>query len=216
MFQQEQDGYNKSEVDNYIQQLKTSYEAKLMAEKLKVLDAEKKLLDVKNERQEIENKEKNIMNALSVIEKQKRFQEEGSKKINSLVASKLELLISELELKFPQFMRDRDFVSLLNEFKKVVSSFSNETAENSPASITRPVYSENDSMRMLLNKMQEYRKKKEPAKEVHIQPVVPENVSHVPDIKNVEDEDSGFNLEEALNPTDDLEEIMRAFDFYND
>ena len=28
--------------------------------------------------------------------------------------------------------------------------------------------------------------------------------------------ESGFDFEEALNPTDDLEEIMKAFDFYNE
>ena len=27
--------------------------------------------------------------------------------------------------------------------------------------------------------------------------------------------DSGFSLEEALNPKEDLEEIMKAFDFFN-
>ena len=28
--------------------------------------------------------------------------------------------------------------------------------------------------------------------------------------------ESGFDLKEAVNPKDDLEEIMKAFDFYND
>ena len=211
MFQLEEDGYKKSEVDTYIQQMKSSYEAKLMAEKLKVLETEKKLLDVKNERQEIEYKEKNIMNALSVIEKQKRFQEEGSKKIYSLVASKLEILISELELRFPQFMHDKEYVSLLTEFKKVVESFKKETAEK--ASITNPVNSENDSMRMLLNKMQEYRRVKDAPKEVHLKKESPAPASKE---ETEDDFDSGFNLEEALNPTEDLEEIMKAFDFYNE
>ena len=29
-------------------------------------------------------------------------------------------------------------------------------------------------------------------------------------------DDSGFDLKEAVNPKEDLEEIMKAFDFYND
>lgn len=218
MFQEEYNGYKKSEVDSFIQQIKTSYEAKLMAEKLKVLDAEKKVLDIKNERQQIESKEKNIMNALNVIEKQKRFQEEGSKKIYSLVASKLELLINELELKYPQFKHEKGFVELLNEFKKVVSTFKLEISSGS--SITNPVNSENDSMRVLLNKMQEYRRGQESApKEVHIKttqkPATASQQQTKEPITNNESE-SGFNLEEALNPTDDLEEIMKAFDFYNE
>ena len=60
MFSQEIDGYNKTEVDSFIQRMKASYEAKLMEEKLKALDSEKKVLDLKNERMEIENKERNI------------------------------------------------------------------------------------------------------------------------------------------------------------
>lgn len=212
MFQQEQNGYKKSEVDSYIQQVKSSYEAKLIAEKLKVLDAEKKLLDVKNERQAIESKEQNIMNALNVIEKQKRFQEEGSQKIYSLVVSKLEVLISELELKYPQYKREKDYANIIAEFKKVVESF--KSALSNSSSITNPVNSENDSMRALLNKMQEYRKAKNtPAKEVHISTTpVATPASSIPNDVS----ESGFDFEEALNPTDDLEEIMKAFDFYNE
>ena len=43
MFQQELNGYNRSEVDSYIQRLKANYEAKLMSEKLKALESERKL-----------------------------------------------------------------------------------------------------------------------------------------------------------------------------
>ena len=34
--------------------------------------------------------------------------------------------------------------------------------------------------------------------------------------KQVVEEESGFDLKEALNPKEDLDEIMKAFDFYND
>ena len=34
--------------------------------------------------------------------------------------------------------------------------------------------------------------------------------------KQVIEEESGFDLKEALNPKEDLDEIMKAFDFYND
>jgi hypothetical protein len=29
-------------------------------------------------------------------------------------------------------------------------------------------------------------------------------------------DENGFNLKEAVNPTEDLEDIMKSFDFYND
>ena len=36
-------------------------------------------------------------------------------------------------------------------------------------------------------------------------PIIPQDVS-----------ESGFSFQEALNPKEDLEEIMKAFDFYNE
>lgn len=206
MFSIEINGYNKNEVDTFIQKMKTSYEAKLMEEKLKVLDSEKRLLDLKNERVEIENKEKNIMNALSVIEKAKKFQEEGSKNFNKLIMDKLELLLRELNLRFPQLRRDQNFEDLMSEFTKMMQSYKNNM--DTMSDITRPIYSENDSMRLLLNKMQDYKKVQEPPKEVHIS-TVPKTLKDYPV------SESGFSFEEALNPTENLEEIMKAFDFYN-
>ncbi len=205
MFSEELNGYNKIEVDSFIQRMKTSYEAKLMEEKLKVLDSEKRLLDAKNERVEIENKEKNILNALNVIEKAKKIQEEGSKNFNKLIMDKIEILLKELNTKFPQLRRDQNFEDIMSEFTRIVQSFKDNYDKMS--NITRPIYSENDSMRLLLTKMQDYKKTPQPPKEVHI--------STTKTLKDYPVSESGFSFEEALNPTEDLEEIMKAFDFYN-
>ena len=167
MFQQELNGYNRSEVDSYIQRLKANYEAKLMSEKLKALESERKLLDAKNERVELENKEKNILNALKTIEKQQQFQEEGSRKIYGLVMEKLELLLNELNLRFPELSHDSQYLDILDEFSKVITSAKNEM-KKAPA-MTYSVNSGNDSMRALLSKMQEYRKIQDTPKEVKIQ-----------------------------------------------
>lgn len=212
MFSQEFNGYNKNEVDSFIQRMKAGYEAKLMEEKLKALDSEKKVLDLKNTRFELENKEKNIITALNVIEKAKKFQEEGSKNYYKLVMDKLELLVKELMLKFPEFRKNANFQDILDEFNSMLNEYKSKL--DKPTNITQPVYSENDSMRMLLNKMQDYRKGQETPKEVHIMTIKPDE-SYQP-IKEYKDtSESGFSLEEALHPTEDLEEIMKAFDFYN-
>ena len=206
MFSQEINGYNKTEVDSYIQRLKANYEAKLMEEKLKTLDSEKRVLDLKNERSEIENKEKNIMNALNVIEKAKMFQEEGSKNFYKLIMDKLELLIKELNTKFPVLRRDQNFEDIITEFTNMVANYKDNI--DKVTDITRPIYSDNDSMRMLLNKMQDYKKTQDLPKEVHITTNKPQ--------RGIPVSESGFSFEEALNPTEDLEEIMKAFDFYNE
>ena len=65
-------GYNKKEVDAYIERLKASYESKLMDEKLKTLESERRLLTFKNQHSDIAHKEKSIMEALDVLEKAKK------------------------------------------------------------------------------------------------------------------------------------------------
>lgn len=214
MFQQEFNGYKKSEVDSFIQTMRSSYETKLMAEKFKVLDAEKKMLEMRSQRQEIEFKEQNILN---VIERQKRYQEEGSRKISGLIIDKVELLLNELNMKFPQLKKDIEYIEILEELEKTVKSY-RATSENTKE-ITRPVNSDNDAMRMLLTKMQNYKKEQETPKEVRINTKPATNqqkpkATYIPP-QAIPANESGFSFEEALNPKDDLEEIMKAFDFYN-
>ncbi len=205
MFSQEINGYNKTEVDSFIQRMKAGYEAKLMEEKLKALDSEKKVLDLKNERTEIENKERNILNALSVIERANKFQEEGSKTFYKLIMDKLEALIDELNNNFPEFHKDKNFENIIAEFSGMIKNYRD--GLDKMTELTRPIYSDNDSMRALLNKMQDYKKVQDTPREVHI----PTNKKTITDYPVSE---SGFSFEEALNPTEDLAEIMKAFDFY--
>ncbi len=207
MFSQEINGYNRAEVDSYIKRMKASYEAKLMEEKLKALESEKRILDMKNEKSELESKEKNILNALSMFEKAKKFQEEGSNNFNTLIMNKLELLVRELNIRFPSIMRDQNFEEIMNEFSSMIENY--RTTFEKMNNITQPIFSNNDSMRLLLSKMQDHRKQEAPMHEVHIQ-------TTRKTLKDVPVSESGFSFEEALNPTEDLAEIMKAFDFYND
>ncbi len=204
MFSREINGYNRAEVDAYISRIKSFYESKLMEEKLKTLESEKRVLDMKNERTEIENKEKNILNALSMFEKAKKFQEEGSNNFNSLIMDKLELLVRELNLRFPSLLRDQNFEDIMSEFSSMIQNYRSTLEKMND--ITKPIYSNNDSMRLLLSKMQDHKKQ---GHEVHIQ-------TSRKTLQEVPVSESGFSFEEALNPTEDLAEIMKAFDFYNE
>ena len=208
MFSQEINGYSKDEVDSFISQLRANYEAKLMSEKLKALESEKKYLDLKNQSDSFETKEKNILNALSMIEKAKKFQEEGSRNFSNLIMDKIELLFRELNLKFPQLQHMQDFQNIMDEFESLMKNYKENI--NKMNNITRPIFSENDSMRLLLNKMQDYKKVQDTPKEVHITTNKPTSLKEFPV------SESGFNFDEALHPTEDLSEIMKAFDFYND
>ncbi len=229
-FSEEPYGYNKKEVDAYIERLKATNESKLMEERLKTLEAERRLLDLRNQHLELRHKEKNILDAIDVLEKAKKFEEEGTKSFYALVFDKLQLLVQELEVKFPQLKNDKEYETILKELISVIDNYKNKISQE--ASITNPVNSPNDSMRLLLNKMQEYKKGQDYPREIRIStykndddeippylqflqakpdntpmqtPIIPQDVS-----------ESGFSFQEALNPKEDLEEIMKAFDFYNE
>ncbi len=279
-FSEQFNGYNKQEVDAYIERLKASYESKLMDEKLKTLESERRLLNFKNQHAELANKEKSILEALDVLEKAKKFQEEGTRSFYSLVFDKIKLLVHELDMRFPNMRRNNEYNNIIQELYNLISDYKDKFVPENY--ITNPINSSNDSMRLLLNKMQEY--KKEPTKtppEVKISTnsvkdttiytnfykrnsfvfkpkEKEENASEnnsvtsntngsastlnnqtnqsvnnntnqnyftqserkiLPDENNIQKypkSESGFSFEEALHPKEGLEEIMKAFDFYNE
>ena len=245
MFSYQNEGYNKDEVDKYIAKLKAEYEAKLMEEKLKVLESENKLLDFKKKSYELENREKNIMSALDAF---RRYQDEGSRNITALRLEQLNmiyqeflLVIKELSLQY----RGIENNNSLNKLKEALSTIVNKI-ELEDENLTSKANTENDSMRMLLNKMQGYKKAQDNPREIRIsrtdeherknqiRPVtdmqLEENdqfstladkfLATAPEdikAKQVEPEDDykPLDMKEAIMPKDDLAEIMKAFDFYN-
>lgn len=242
MFSTEYNGYNKTEVDKYIARLKAEHEASLMEEKLKVLESEKKLLDYKNKSYDIENREKNIMSALDAF---RRFQDEGNNNIKTLhyeqikmINEQLQLSFKQLCIQFPELSHSATFSKMFNDLERILSQ-----AEVQPAEITSMANTENDSMRILLTKMQGYRRGQDSPREVkivraqeerknQIRPVsdmslddndpydnlVDKFLSTQPEEKHEKSikQEGGFDLKEAINPKDDLAEIMKAFDFFNE
>lgn len=240
MFSQEMYGYNKKEVDKYIDELKTYHERALMQEKLKVLEAEKKILDIKKRTQDIESREKTILN---VLESYKKAQAEGTHNIEVLRAEQLKMIylqlqsfLTDLNTKVPGVLLNSNYRKLINEIENILDKNQIKTDEYVSAG------TENDSMRILLSKMQGKRTQ-EPAKEVRVERSInkPSQIRPVTEMrldagdnydnlvdkflnsappeeqpKSLKIQSSGFDLKEAINPKQDLSEIMKAFDFYSD
>lgn len=209
MFNSEPNGYNREEVDGYITRLK----AELMQQKFSLLESEKKRLDAQQQREEVENKEKNILRAIQVFEDARKFQEEGSKSMYALkieqmtlVYRKFEDVLKKIYMLHPELEKDRELGKLVNDLEDVLDKAK---GENVSGILTSPINSDNDSMRVLLSKMQEYRKSNENPKEVRIARI---NVKKQP---QSQPSSSGFDLKEAVNPKIGLDEIMKAFDFFN-
>lgn len=209
MFRNELNGYDKQEVDSYIARLKTE----LMEQKFSLLESEKKSLDAQKHREEIETKEKNILRAIQVFEDTRKFQEEGSKSLYALkveqmtlVYRKVEDVLKKIYYLHPELQSDRELGGLVSELEDIISKAKGESVTGV---LTSPVNSDNDSMRVLLGKMQEYRKNSESPKEVRIARINVKKEDCQPE------ESNGFDLKEAVNPKIGLDEIMKAFDFYN-
>lgn len=239
MFSSEVYGYNKKEVEEYINSLKHEHERTLMEERLKVLDAEKRILDIKKQIQEIETREKNI---LKVLEIYKKVQVEGSKNIEVLrgeqlrtVYLNLQSFLQELNSKVPGILVNSNYRKLIDDIEAILGNDENKNKNLVGAG------THSDSMRILLNRMQGKKLQEQP-KEVRIErsnrpsqikPVTQMELNENDGYDNLVDkflnsqppekqpkslkiQSSGFDLKEAINPKDDLSEIMKAFDFYSD
>ena len=245
MFSNEFNGYNKKEVENFISSFKAEYEKKLMEERLKVLEAERKMLEMKNKSIDIDRKQNKIMDALASY---KKMQAEGSRNIEVLLGQQLKViyvhlqnLLDSLEDKYPEIIYDKNFKTITKDMESIL-----EKTQSRKNNELIGAGTENDSMRILLSKMQE--KKVDKPREVQIERVSfdktergPSQIRPVCDMQLDEDDDytnlvdkflntapeeeikehiqiqsSGFDLKEAINPKQDLSEIMKAFDFYSD
>lgn len=209
MFKSEFNGYDREEVDAYITRLK----AELLEQKFSLLESEKKRLDNQKQKEEVEAKEKNILKAIQVFEDAQKFQEEGSRSMYALkieqmtlVYRKFEDVLKKIYLLHPELQDDKELAKTIDELDDVLSKAKGETTVGV---LTSPVNSDNDAMRKLLSKMQEYRKSGDTPKEVRIARITAKSVAPENESSN------GFDLKEAVNPKMGLAEIMKAFDFFN-
>ena len=239
MFSNENNGYNKREVDLYIAKMKESYEKALMDERLKVLDGEKKMLELKNKTKEVEERAKNIQ---AMLESFKKQQAEGNNNIENLRSEQLRLIyiqlqdfMQELNSRYPGVLVNNTYKKILRDIQSILTKVAKKEAAITGTG--------NDSMRVLLNKRQEKRELSS-SKEVKIErnsdfkerthfikPVTEmvlkegdgfdslvdkflasQPVEQQP--KSMKITSSGFDLKEAVTPTEDLSEIMKAFDFF--
>lgn len=238
MFSLEANGYNKKEVDNYLSKTKAEYERILMEERLKLLEAEKKIFDMKKKNSDIENREKKI---IAVLESFQKMQTEGNRNIDLLRVEQLRIIYLRLQDFLTELNKKHPGILVNNSYKKLMVDIEN-VIQNSPNNDSVKTGTENDSMRILLSKMKE-KKTQENVKEVRIERFKPDSNNQIKPVcdlelekgdgysnlvdkflntqptenetPKIEIQSNGFDLKEAINPKDDLSEIMKAFDFYS-
>ena len=269
IFSTQKNGYNREEVDSYINLLKKDYEERLSQQK-------ERIFSLKNEL-DVAKKSGAVDELFSLVEKTKQM-ERSTQSIYELEARKLKIIcnrlneyINTIENLIPQNSREGVKKQLDNLKSTIDISFSN-----------IPIMDSVDPVRRLLAKMvgsasikddnakesydatnQEQESTSTSLEQIDRQVVIPKVANTKPkvvEIKKVKKEkqpegifneflndnvaetqfekvmfgrsqpknyitsklsyptpnESGFDLKEAVNPKDDLDEIMKAFDFFDD
>lgn len=262
-------GYNKKEVELYIKDLLTKVED--LEQKNQKLENELKFYQ--GQKKEIKEKNESISIALTAaVEKAKQIEKSSNNvyklKIQqlNLLYSKWEKLLDEIVDKYPQIEQVENVHQLLTKFKEDIKSTLKDDFKL--CSITSPVKTDNDTIRLLLKKLNTY-PKDEPIKTVKVErkQLSKDMLTSQTELNRIEDKaslikpicntslnekttdgedladkfleddsiennayaniitskvgaipevnESGFDLKEAINPKDDLDEIMKAFDFFD-
>ncbi len=238
MFETQYNGYDRKSVDEYIAKLKNE----IMEQKLSILDNEQKYMDYREKRAELETRERNLYKAVKAFQDAQKIKDEGTKTLYTLkleqlsqLYKKAENLIKNIYLRHPEIEKDMQIKNLFTDFEQLLES--TKSNDNYGSVLNAPISTENDSMRILLSKMQDYRMTKDRPREVRFERMQTETRLQIKpvcadsQINDVDDflkapvgenkyfkspDESGFNLDEAINPKEDLETIMKAFDFFTD
>ena len=283
-FKTDKNGYNTSEVDAYIRNLKSEYDKSLSEQKIRISDL-KRELDIKNsELLKYKSKNSDISNALIVAVETAKQIESSSKNVYALEIQRLKSLYNKWDKILDDFMKEYPVLAEKFDSKKLLKKLSDkidEVIEQNKVDTKNEPQKQPVGIRNLISKMggitarqisnerprshrpvrsqQEYQTinsddfeeeyeseiidnpRDEASKnnfELKIKPIAnmkPQDKARfdnmIEEFFNSNDEQdnayskelirskkqvSGFDLKEALNPTEDLAEIMKDFGFLDD
>ncbi len=166
---------------------------------------------LKAEVQEYKSKEQTISNAIIASMEHAKQLEASRKKLYSLdiqrsrlMYLRMEQIINDLYRRYPELRKDNNLRDMSEKFKTLVfNDLTDKTVESSSMDIKQPT---DDPLKKLLRNIIDCFDSKpvdKPREEMTMtQPPKPENIGVT---------SSGFDLNEALHPTMELDEIMKAF-----
>lgn len=243
MFSFEYNGYNKKEVDNHIASLKSNYERALMDEKLKVLEAEKKMLDMKKKYEDVEKREKNIMTVLDAFKKMQAEGSRNIEVLRGeqlrAIYTHLQTFLNDLSEDYPGILVNSSYKKMMSDIEEILASTDAKKKEILSAGSQNDAM----RMLLSKMQEKKYQDSPSYPKEVRFERAertsAPTQIKPVCDMQLNEDDkydnlvdkflntepeekekakvdfqSNAFDLKEAINPSDDLNEIMKAFDFF--
>ncbi len=158
--------------------------------------------------EEYKNKEQTISTAIIASIEHSNQLEASRKKLYSLdiqrsrlMYLRMEQIITELYLKYPELKKDTKLKDMSEKFKSMVYNDLNEKNKDVPFMQKKPI--ESDPIKKLLHNIIDcFDSKKVEEKE---KPIIQSTPAYIPTTE------SGFDFNEALHPTMGLDEIMKAF-----
>lgn len=178
---------------------------------LKKMNAELKNANAKlfSKVEEYRNKEQTISSAILASMEHANQLEASRKKLytldiqrSRLMYLRMEQIINELYIKYPELRKDMKLKDMSERFKSMVySDLNDKMSISSQINVNKPIV--DDPIKKLLRNIIDCFDTKKPEPELkNITPMA--NLMEAPST-------SGFDFNEALHPTMELEEIMKAF-----
>ena len=206
-------GYDTKSVDEYIRRLTADYEGRLSLQKERIFALKDEL-----EKTTSSNTVSEDDMLLSLYEAIKRAEmvENSSKNLFDLEAKRLSLTYIKME---SMLSRPSDNIfalrqQLLSMIKKCRNTLEQNVLEQKERFIEESKSIRNFASFVSGDKNTENEENYEVKDDNEA--VLRLRKESMDDKTDFSPNDSGFDLREAINPTEDLDEIMKAFDFYND
>ena len=186
----------------------------------KIFDLKQTIIDLKSATakmqakiDEFRNKEQTISNAIMASMEHANQLEASRKKLltldlqrSRLMYLRMEQTIHELYIKYPELKKDTKLKDMSEKFKSMVYNDLNEIKTN-PIQVNKPTQvSADDPIKKLLRNIIDCFETKKPETEIKIK--TPTDATA--DLMQIPSA-SGFDFNEALHPTMDLDEIMKVF-----
>lgn len=188
----------------------------------KIFDLKQTIIDLKTANakmqskiDEFRNKEQTISNAIMASMEHANQLEASRKKLltldlqrSRLMYLRMEQTIHELYIKYPELKKDTKLKDMSEKFKSMVYSDLNEVKSN-PIQLNKPApVASDDPIKKLLRNIIDCFETKKPEHEIKFKSI--EKSNPTADLMQ-NPSPSGFDFNEALHPTMDLDEIMKAF-----
>lgn len=125
-----------------------------------------------------------------------------------LLYVRMEQVLNDLYARYPELKKDGKLKNMASKFKNIAYGSKDETNN---IAYQKSKLNVEDPIRKLLNNITSYIDDKKEVKVIKRKTSLPQSVGDISDIYASTPSTSGFDINEALHPTENLEDILKSF-----